>query len=324
MKIVFLLAALLAVSATGAPVNQPTPADDLVPVSADAFHAIVQFYQYDASIPLEARVVEHVDAGAMLREKIVFSDHVGDRVPALLSLPKNSGARVPCVVLLHGIGGSKEDWWRDDSREKEIVVRLAAAGVATFAIDAAYHGERADEGGFEPAQNFWFEHHWSNRMRELIVHSTIDARRALDYLATRRDIDSAQIGALGYSLGGMMTCALAAIDSRVKVAVVCVAPPLSRETFKFTGTPYEDRDLYAAVAPYNFARVLGNRPMLFLYATQDVYCTVEDAKRFYALIPGEAKRIKFYEAPHYPLPPEYLSDSVAFLLRTLRPAAEAR
>jgi dienelactone hydrolase len=324
MRIVFLLSAVFAARVIAAPVNLAAPADDLVPVSTDAFHAIVQFYQYDASIPLEARVVEHVDAGAMLREKIVFIDPAGDRVPALLSLPKNSNARVPCVVLLHGIGGSKEDWWRDDSREKEIVVRLAAAGVATFAIDAVYHGERAAEGGFVPPQNFWFEHHWSNRMRELIVRSTIDARRALDYLATRRDIDSARLGALGYSLGGMMTCALTAIDSRVKVAVVCVAPPLGRETFKFTGTPFEDHDLYAAVAPYNFARALENRPMLFLFATKDVYYTIEDAKRFYALIPGEAKQIKFYEAPHYPLPPDYLTDSVAFLLRTLRPAADAR
>jgi dienelactone hydrolase len=46
-----------------------------------------------------------------------------------------------------------------------------------------------------------------------------DSVRALDYLATRDDVDPARIGTLGISMGSNMAWWLAAVDERVKACV---------------------------------------------------------------------------------------------------------
>ena len=43
----------------------------------------------------------------------------------------------------------------------------------------------------------------------------LNARRAIDYLVTRRDLDATRIGATGRSGGGMTTFFLAALDDRI-------------------------------------------------------------------------------------------------------------
>ena len=47
-----------------------------------------------------------------------------------------------------------------------------------------------------------------------------DDQRALDYLASRDDVDEKRLGALGLSLGGIRTAYLIAADARIKVACV--------------------------------------------------------------------------------------------------------
>jgi dienelactone hydrolase len=47
-----------------------------------------------------------------------------------------------------------------------------------------------------------------------------DDMRAVDYLASRPEVDAKRIGALGLSIGGLRTARLAAADARVKVACV--------------------------------------------------------------------------------------------------------
>src|SRR5919108_3177603 len=62
----------------------------------------------------------------------------------------------------------------------------------------------------------WF--HWYSRGFSPLAVELLNARRALDYLATRHDIDRTRIGATGRSGGGMTTFFLAAIDDRVRAS----------------------------------------------------------------------------------------------------------
>src|SRR5439155_8367416 len=48
----------------------------------------------------------------------------------------------------------------------------------------------------------------------------LDALRVVDYLQTRDDVDGRNIGAMGISGGGMHTFFTAAIDNRIKAAVI--------------------------------------------------------------------------------------------------------
>jgi cephalosporin-C deacetylase-like acetyl esterase len=62
----------------------------------------------------------------------------------------------------------------------------------------------------------WF--HWYSRGFSPLAVELLNARRALDYLVTRSDIDRNRIGATGRSGGGMTTFFLAAIDERVRAS----------------------------------------------------------------------------------------------------------
>ena len=47
-----------------------------------------------------------------------------------------------------------------------------------------------------------------------------DAQRCIDYLVSRNDVDANRIGMIGLSFGGTMTTFTAAIDRRIKAAVI--------------------------------------------------------------------------------------------------------
>jgi dienelactone hydrolase len=61
--------------------------------------------------------------------------------------------------------------------------------------------------------NAWF--HWYSRGFSPLAVELLNARRAIDYLAARSDLDRNRIGATGRSGGGMATFFLAALDERI-------------------------------------------------------------------------------------------------------------
>ena len=107
-------AAAQADDATTATPPAPTTLPSIVErLDEEASRAITQCYGYDSTIPLEARIVEKVDKDGSVREKIVFRGVQGFLVPGYLQFPPSGMAPYPCVLLLHGWSGSKENWWQD-------------------------------------------------------------------------------------------------------------------------------------------------------------------------------------------------------------------
>ena len=77
------------------------------------------------------------------------------------------------------------------------------------------------------------------RFRELFADGVVDLRRALDYLATRADVDTSRVGLLGYELGGNVAFCLMAVEPRLRAAIACVTPAVD--------------DGPALLAPQNYA-----------------------------------------------------------------------
>jgi dienelactone hydrolase len=201
------------------------------------------------------------------------------------------------------------DRWEDDNYESggNMTKVLLSAGIAVFTPDAQYHGERISGNGFESPAVMVFEKRWFRRLRDMVVESVIDCRRALDYLETRGDIDKSRIGVTGYSLGGIETFALTALDARIKVAVACATPA------GYLDSPAEQ----PVLAPRNFVRAIQDRPFLMQMGRNDPSCTVEQAQRLYDLIPGSKKELVFYDSGHR-LPVEYVSKAAAWLQEGLK------
>ena len=114
------------------------------------YAAVLQFFQYDAALPLEAEIVERYDntADGFIREKIVFTSPSGDRVPSLLLLPVRATRPYPIVFVMPGGNGRKEYIVDHESKYRAYADALIERGVAVFSLDAAFHNERQSRRGF--------------------------------------------------------------------------------------------------------------------------------------------------------------------------------
>ena len=276
----------------------------------EASRAIAHVYDYEASLPLEARIVEKVKKDDVQREKIVFRGVQGFLVPGYLQLPPAGAGPFPCVLLMHGWSGSKEDWWRDGNYVSGGNLRqaLLAAGFAVMAIDAQCHGDRVAQNDFAPVNHYVDESAGGNprkgyfALADIYVQTVRDARRAIDYLATRPEIDKGRIGVVGYSMGGTQTFLLTGVEPRVR-ASVAVATPAEKSKFSL-------------VAPQNFVRGIGERPFLTIIGRSDDLCSAEHARAVQALLAGGAKEQIFLDGGHK-LPAVYVGHAVAWIRKYL-------
>jgi len=139
------------------------------------------------------------------------------RVFAWLGLPEmKPGERVPGMVLVHGGGGTAFDTW----------VRLwTSRGYAAIAMDTcgcvprgSYGNWERDPQGGPPGWGGFGQIDWP-REDQWTYHAVADAVLAHSLLLSLPEVDPDRTGVTGISWGGYLTCILAGVDSRFKLAV---------------------------------------------------------------------------------------------------------
>ena len=213
-----------------------------------------------AQVEPKPEMVERQDCGDYFREKVRFNTTPDVRAPAFVLVPKNIPKRAPAIVALHDHGGfylwGKEkivgidgenpalaDFRRQYYGGRSIAIELVRQGYIVVIIDMFYWGERRMLLDDDPED-------WRSRpgnlsreriqafnrragQSEQLVGRTIyaagftwpgvmfwDDIRTVDYLLTRPDVDPKRIGCVGLSVGGLRSCHLAALDDRIRAAVV--------------------------------------------------------------------------------------------------------
>jgi pimeloyl-ACP methyl ester carboxylesterase len=86
-------------------------------------------------------------------------------------------------------------------------------GYAVLCLDMLGFGERRGKAESE----IFKEMLWKGQVMWGMM--IFDNMRALDYLATRDDVDSSRVATVGMSMGGLMAWWLSALDARVKVCI---------------------------------------------------------------------------------------------------------
>ncbi|MBL7646111.1 MAG: alpha/beta fold hydrolase [Candidatus Hydrogenedentes bacterium] len=299
-----LVFSLLLLSSSFLPALAEAPAAPPV-VGEEAHKLLVRMYDYDATIPLEARVVQRETKEGTTRDKVVFRSTRSFMVPGYFEVSETAKAPYPCVVLMHGWSGSKEHWWKDGGylHGGEVRKALLAAGFAVFALDAQGHGDRIaendyhvvnlfEEPGAPPRKNYF-------TLRDVITQTVLDYRRGIDYLATRGDVDMTRIGAMGYSMGGFHAVSLTAVEPRIKAAVGCVVPVSWRED------PILD--------PANYLRGIGERPFMMVQGKTDELCNEAQALELYKHLEGPNTKLEIFDSGHK-LPGEYVGVAVPWLI----------
>ena len=227
-----------------------------------------EYYVYDKTIPLEveASVTERFGYNEY---QLTYTSVNKEKVPALFLVPKTGIPPYPCLIYMHGHGGSKDDM-------KQLATFAVALGYAAFAIDAQYHGERQ-----QPEKDIFAAN--AIESRNSIVQTIIDCMRGVDYLETRSDIiDMKQIGFLGTSMGAIFGSVFVAMDARIKGAILIVGGgPLTLIFEKTTLEPVrgfqptltipytEVQKILDPIDPTNFIGKIAPRPILMQNALLD-------------------------------------------------------
>ena len=179
-----------------------------------------------AAPPLAAERVERADLGDVVREKVTYEVEPGERVPAFILLPKAASTRRPAILCHHQHGGEfrvgKDGpaGLASDSSQ-HYALELARRGYVTLVFDALCFNERQDATGrLRDADYERYEAMYRiTEGKSLQGKYVWDARRALDYLETRPEVDASRLGMIGHSLGGQETLFTTAIDTRIRAAV---------------------------------------------------------------------------------------------------------
>lgn len=193
-------------------------------------------FQIGAPVHLNVQVIERVDRGDFVREKILLHTAPGVEMPVYLLLPKGSDGLLPTVLAFAGHGYGAKDivgLWEDGSEREnpdgyhaDFAIALCRRGFAVAAPEIACFGERQTDfsylttGQSAPtscAHAAMLALHLGGSVAGMRVR---DGRRLVDYLETRPECDTARLGAMGISGGGMHTLFSTAIDTRIKAAVI--------------------------------------------------------------------------------------------------------
>jgi dienelactone hydrolase len=270
--------------------------------------------RYDPSVPLDAVVTPRFsekDPPTLSKTYAVHYRGGGDAiVPGLLMVPVGA-SKAPCVLLLHGLGGRKED-------VALLGVALARRGYASFAIDIAGHGERPKIDG-KPVADLSL-----SEMRQMAGQTIADLRRAVDFLAARPEVDDKRIGFLGVSLGGIFGAVFASDEPRIKGAALWAAGGdwgklITRSQHDFAqrfrgrgGVSEAEVDaVMRDVDPVNCCAVPGSssRPLLFINGDKDTTVPTVCTDELYAAEKAPKKRIV--------LPGGHIPDLLAMMTETL-------
>lgn len=254
-------------------------------IGDEGFEVIKESYAYDKNLALNPAINQLKNFPTHTREKFYFTG-VNDKVGAYLAIPKNEKGPFPVVLLIDGMGGSKERWWGKGnwSNGIETTEALIAKGFAVFTIDAAMHGERIDSSGIFPKPLSLRKEKLMQTVQAMIKQTAQDYMRGLDYLESRDDIDTERAGAYGLSMGGAVTFILAGLDDRIKTAV--------------TGVVVVYGNQYSVVNAYNFTPRITDKPFLMLMGNNDGYYTPETAAKLLNTIGGVNNELIIFEGGH--------------------------
>jgi len=183
--------------------------------------------------PLHAQTLEVREYPAYRREKFVFESRPGVWVLGYLLTPKTSGP-FAAVIAIPGHGRGVDDIVGIDEHgrdrtvkgpyEYDYAIQIVEHGMAAVAIEPMAFGCRRD--AVTKAKSLTLTACQPAAGSALLLGQTMlgwrvyDTMRTIDWIATRPELDAARAGCLGCSGGGTCTLFTAALDTRVRAALV--------------------------------------------------------------------------------------------------------
>jgi serine/threonine protein kinase/dienelactone hydrolase len=276
------------------------------PVSDAVFRIYREQFSYDKG-PLDAHVEWRTDTAAeWIQEKISFNaayDH--ERVPIYLFLPRNSSPPYQTVVYFPGSSSvyqrSSKDLNHFFEFERNLNFLLQNGRAVVYPV---YKG--TFERGNDEITRF-HDGDTTYTYTELLTQIVKDFRRTLDYLETRREIDSGKLAYFGFSWGGMYGAIIPAVDDRLRASIIQVGGLVGFSRLEASEATYVNR-----------VKV----PTLMLNGRYDLTFPLETSvKPMFDLLgtPREDKRLVLYDTDHFIPRNGLIKETLVWLDRYLGP-----
>jgi cephalosporin-C deacetylase-like acetyl esterase len=257
--------------------------------------------------PLNPQITGQIQAEGYTIEKVLFQSLPSFYVTGNVYRPNKPG-RYPAVLFQSG------HTQEGKPEPQRAAANLALKGFVVLATDPIGQGEREQsyDAQLSGALGGWSvpEHIQAGAQSMLIGESAArffiwDAKRGIDYLVSRPDVDPTHLGAAGCSGGGALTTFIGALDPRLK-AVIPACYPNSYQLL-FAG-PDPDTEmsfpkfLASGLDVADFVEVTAPIPWLIEGTAGDYYTPAgarmvyEEARNWYGIYGAEDK-IGFFVGP---------------------------
>lgn len=254
-----------------------------------------RLFDYDAKQPLDIQQTHTYDRdGGVNVIDLTYASPRQGRVTAFLVVPPGKGP-FAAILFGHWGGGNRTEFLS----EAEL---YGQAGALSLLIDYPWTRpapwRRSIPNLDKPELDL-----------EIQSQAVVDLRRGLDLLLARPDVDPKRVAYVGHSFGAQWGAILAAVDKRIKTAVLVGGTPTTADVWlhddpdnvEFLKTNREKVDKYlAGTQPLNAINFIGRSapiPLLFQFAGFEQNFSREAMDRYYAAA-GEPKEVKWYDTGH--------------------------
>ena len=207
----------------------PTGNAEWLTYKGDLLNSVIAvFGGFPENVPLDAadNVTQNPENVSFTSDAEVFTTSEGVDIPARIAgklyKPKEASAPWPAVVLVHPYEYVFSYYNEKENRNEyslarpiddmPIIQSLTDNGYAVFSMVVRYNDLPNDEDAFTVRS--------AGFGRILFGKRVWDVKRALDYLETRKDIDSTKLSVWGEETGSILALYACALDSRIQKVVV--------------------------------------------------------------------------------------------------------
>jgi dienelactone hydrolase len=265
--------------------EQPPPADIDMWRARTRAQLEARLGAHPTPVPFDLEITEEVDCGDYSRARIVFDVEETMSVPAYLLVPhaRRNAAPGPAVLAVHGHGPGKARVCgvEPGGDGDDYAHVLASLGYVVLAPDLRGFGERSE---WMPEGIYHCD--WDLVCATMagvvpLERNLWDLSRALDLLCAHALVDPTRVASAGLSYGATCTLLLAALDARVRVAIVSGYLSSWRAAhmvpWNMCGSQVMPGQL-GAIEHLDIAALIAPRPLLVESGTQDSIFPVAAAR----------------------------------------------
>jgi dienelactone hydrolase len=272
--------------------------------------------------PLLPRTLEIRDFPAYRREKFVFQSRPGVDVLGYLLTPKNGQAPYAPVISIPGHGRGVDDIVGIDEQgrdrtvkvtyEYDYAIQVVEHGMAAVAIEPMGFGCRRDD--LTKSKGLTATACQPAAGAALLLGQTMlgwrvwDVMRTIDWIETRRELDDARVGCVGVSGGGTCTLFAAALDTRIRAAMLSCSLNTFRDSIMSLSHCIDNYvpGILNWAEQYDIAGLIAPRPLFAESGQRDEIFPVEASKASFARVRkiydvfGAAENIEqeIFDGPH--------------------------